>query len=282
MDNNFVFHHVRLSPQEQPGCHVQPSWELSYVITGSGYRLIGGESTPFAQGDLVLVPPGLEHAWYFNSECVDGIVTVENITLMFTTEMLRQLADIFPVLSRDLSLFGALEEAIVFESGVREEIVERLNTIDGKSDRDRIGDVINLVSFLAANLSTAKALAHKREDNIQRHKFRQVEIFVSCNYGRKLSIDEISRHIGMNKSSFCAFFRRVSGMTFINYLNNFRLEQASYLLKTTDYPINAVAYSCGFQTVSHFNHLFKARHGAAPGSIRQRTPIPSDAVIEPV
>lgn len=71
-------------------------------------------------------------------------------------------------------------------------------------------------------------------------------------------------------------------MTFINYLNNFRLEQASYLLKTTDEPINAVAYSCGFQTVSHFNHLFKARHGAAPGSIRQRTPIPSDAVIEPV
>lgn len=270
MKNSFAYHHVKLRPEEQLGSHKQPSWELSYVITGKGYRLIEGESSPFAEGDLVLVPPGFEHSWYFNSDDTNEDRFVENITLMFAPELLRQLADIFGSLSHSLHVLDALDNAVIFEDNVKEEIVGRLQTIDKEPELGRIGHVINLIVYISTNLTDAKRFVHRRICNIRQQKIKQTEIFVACNYNRRIGVEDVSRHLGMNKSSFCAFFRRATGTTFMNYLNNYRLEQASYILKTTDEPVNAAAYSCGFQTVAHFNHLFKARYGKTPKSLRHK------------
>ena len=269
MDNNYAFHHVTVAPGQQLGSHTQPTWELSHVTVGSGHRLIGGTSSPFSRGDTVLVPPGMEHAWYFDPEDVNSQGLIENMTLMFSTEMLRSTAALFPVLSPALRALEALDEAVAFSGTAAAHIATRMEGIHHSGERDRIGLVINLVSHIGANLTEGDTLgSNKPGIDTSQWKLRQVEVFVSCNYGRTIGIGDIASHLGMNKSSFCAFFRRESGMTFVNYLNNYRLDHAAYLLKTTDEPVNAIAYACGFQTVPHFNHLFKARFGKAPRSMK--------------
>lgn len=78
----------------------------------------------------------------------------------------------------------------------------------------------------------------------------------------------MSRHVGMNKSSFCSFMRKQTGMTLSEYINNVRLDRAKEKLKHTDYNISEIALSCGFQNVTYFNRLFRARFGTTPKSIR--------------
>ena len=268
MANDFDFHYVELAPDRQLQVHTQPTWELSYVITGSGSRLIGGESSPFSQGDIVLVPPGIEHAWYFDPASTNSNGMVENITIMFSTKLLRSIADMFPIVSDELIELGKLQHAAAFQGDAAGEIAGRLLAMQKIGEKEQIGHAVNLLCRIAASLTRALVIAGNRKDSASRLKFKKVEIFVSCNYGRLIGIEEVARYLGMNKSSFCAFFKRESGTTFMNYLNDYRLEQAIYLLKNSDEPINAIAYACGFQTVAYFNHLFKSKFGVTPGYIR--------------
>lgn len=268
MDYDYDFHYVELAPDLQLHIHTQPSWELSYVLTGSGTRLIGGVSSPFFPGDIVLVPPGIEHVWLFDPATANSNGMVENITVMFSTKLVRSIAGLFPVVSEELTELAKLQHAVTFGEDLRGEIAARLLAMQKAGAKEQIGHAVNLICRVAASLIEARAIAGSRKDSASRLKFKKVEIFVSCNYGRMVGIDDIARYLGMNKSSFCAFFKRESGTTFMNYLNDYRLEQARYLLKNSDDPINAIAYSCGFQTVTHFNHLFKSRYGVSPRQSR--------------
>lgn len=51
-----TFDHVHLAPNEQIGMHQQSTWELSYVITGAGMRMIGDMTEPFTSGEVILIP----------------------------------------------------------------------------------------------------------------------------------------------------------------------------------------------------------------------------------
>lgn len=80
------------------------------------------------------------------------------------------------------------------------------------------------------------------------------------NYGRKVTIDEAAAMAGYSKYHFCARFKEMTGMTYMNYLNSVRISYACLFLRNGE-AVQDVSRSCGFENVSHFIQLFKrARH----------------------
>ena len=79
-NHSYTFDCVHLAPDEQIGSHQHSTWELSYVITGAGMRTIGDMTEPFSSGEVVLVPPGISHCWYFDNKVTDTEGKIENIT----------------------------------------------------------------------------------------------------------------------------------------------------------------------------------------------------------
>ncbi len=57
--------------------------------------------------------------------------------------------------------------------------------------------------------------------------------------------------------SFCRWFKKITGNTFVNYLNKARIERACQLLLNTKMAITEVCFSVGFDSLSHFNRTFK-------------------------
>jgi len=68
----------------------------------------------------------------------------------------------------------------------------------------------------------------------------------------------------MEKSRFCDFFRRETGMSFVAYINKVKLEHAARLLLETDLKVESVGYDCGFDSPSHFYKCFKEHYGLSP------------------
>lgn len=98
-------------------------------------------------------------------------------------------------------------------------------------------------------------------------------------------IDEKYSHItfsdgaafmGLSEPYFSKFFRKISGMTFSQYLNTVKLEHAIELLKnnSAEHSITEIASLCGFDTIRHFNRVFKDTTGMTP---RQ---LPPDYVLD--
>ena len=92
-----------------------------------------------------------------------------------------------------------------------------------------------------------------------------IKTYIRCNIKRNITLEEISLHTGMNRSSFCIYFKKNTGRTLITYINEQRIELACTMLKEKKMNISDICFSCGFSSVPYFNRVFKQIKGTTPG-----------------
>jgi AraC-like DNA-binding protein len=68
----------------------------------------------------------------------------------------------------------------------------------------------------------------------------------------------------MSKAYFSRFFKRISGMTFSEYLNHIRVNRAIDLIRNRDLSMTEIAMDCGFGTIRNFNRVFRQITGYSP------------------
>jgi AraC-like DNA-binding protein len=69
---------------------------------------------------------------------------------------------------------------------------------------------------------------------------------------------------------FCKIFKKATGLTFTEYLGRVRIEKAKTLLLNPHLRISEIAYDVGFQSLTHFNRIFRKTTGEAPTTFRDR------------
>ena len=86
---------------------------------------------------------------------------------------------------------------------------------------------------------------------------------------RKVSLEEISKAVGLSAPYFSTVFKEEMGENFSSYINRLRIEKAAALLIETGHPIKTVAKFCGFEDQSWFSKIFKHFTGITPGKYRE-------------
>ena len=87
---------------------------------------------------------------------------------------------------------------------------------------------------------------------------------------KPLTLDILARKVSMNKFRFCRVFKKQVGQTFISYLNNIRIINATQILKRGDLNITEIAYVVGYKNIVHFDRVFKDIHGVSPREYRKK------------
>lgn len=85
-----------------------------------------------------------------------------------------------------------------------------------------------------------------------------------------ITLAQAAELAGMEKTAFCKFFRRITGVTFMACLHTLRLNQAIALLKLCDLPIIEISFSVGYASVGTFQRHFKIHTGISPREYRSR------------
>jgi AraC-like DNA-binding protein len=75
--------------------------------------------------------------------------------------------------------------------------------------------------------------------------------------------------INLSESAFCKFFKRTTGRTFSDYVSDIRIGHACHLLSESDDTISAIAYRCGFESLTYFNRVFLRKKGVRPRDFRK-------------
>lgn len=93
---------------------------------------------------------------------------------------------------------------------------------------------------------------------------------IDCDLTADLSLKTMSKTLGMNTSYFSSLFKKETGKTYTDYVNEQRMQNAKRLLKNTTLQIQTVAQHCGILDVNYFTKLFKKYNGITPGKFRDK------------
>lgn len=273
---SFGFDHICLPYHKQIPVHSQPTWELSCVITGRGVRLISDNSSRFAERDVVLIPPGVDHCWHFDKEVSDEDGNIENVSIFFETGFLKRIAAEFPELSEISVKISAMNDAHIFCDDTRDGLYDIMVRMCDETPARRLLSLIEMLIYIADD-STAEQIADVRIKDKAKVRILQITSYVNCNYKHSITLDDIVSHVGMNKTAFCQFFKKNYGMTFNKFLLKRRLSIACEMLSGSDMPINEIAIATGIPEPAYFCRVFKNTFGiTAKEYRRQQSDIDAD------
>ncbi|WP_163326261.1 AraC family transcriptional regulator [Draconibacterium mangrovi] len=269
-EKSFFFDHVHIYWDEQITFHQSDDWELSYIITGSGTRVIGNSMEVFSKGEIILIPPNLPHGWYFDEHVHDEEGKIENITIIFPESFLKRLADTFPETIPVIENLSAIKEGVCFEDETLKCLQAIMKSMSEQNNIEQLSSIINIFYKIGSSKQTRVVGAFEKQTKANL-KIREVWRFMITNYQRNISLDEVAQHVGMNRSSFCTFYKREKGETFFTALNDLRIESSCQMLRETNIPIADICYAVGFNDVPHFNRTFKKIKGKSPNSYRNES-----------
>ena len=261
--HSFTFDGVHLAPDKQIGLHQQSTWELSYIIVGSGMRLIGETMEHFSSGEVIMVPPEIPHCWYFDSDVTDARGRIANITITFGKEFLDNCYTTFPELAEYIDKLKSKRDAVKFDEKRTGAIIPILEEMARETNAGRVALMIKLLLVLAES-GMEHIVGKYRKIDKEKNRLNQIQTYVICNAKREITLSEIAQHVGMNRASFCVFFKKATGKTFINYLNEYRVELACRLLEQKKMAVSEICYQVGFNNVPYFNRVFKRLMGMPP------------------
>jgi AraC-like DNA-binding protein len=85
-----------------------------------------------------------------------------------------------------------------------------------------------------------------------------------------LSVGDVAKMLNISVFYFCKVFRKATGLTFTEYLAQVRVAKARNLLQNPHVRISEVAFEVGFQSITHFNRVFRKLTGESPTAFRSR------------
>lgn len=244
--------------------HYHPEYELTLIIEGSGKRLVGDSHENFGPGDLVLIGPSMPHTWVSDPMEKDCSAIVIQFPTAFINAFLslpefKKLVELLDLSARGLYFPGkpALWKALCRLPALPgpEKIVQLLSILEQLSQQQPL---------ILASQNFIPVTGGENETRINK-----VCRYVQRNIDRKIGLDEVAGLVNLSEAAFCKFFRRATGKTFSDYVNDVRISRACALLTGSDQPVGAIAYSCGFENLAYFNRVFLKKKSINPKAFRQ-------------
>ncbi|MHC4915209.1 MAG: helix-turn-helix domain-containing protein [Planctomycetota bacterium] len=277
MNRDLLAFHYRGRPGYNPGRarHVHDHHEFLYVFDGRGTQLTERGEEGCGAGDFFFFPAGQRHQSYVAPGKGFRAAVVSMRESLFAP---GQDAD-----RRCLSVLGQLRRR-----------AERDNLLDlsaagseavGRSMRALVGE---FESRLPGHECAAKALMMDVLTAVlrdPRHRpepagsvaplshdalVEEVLWYLRTSYMSPVTVEDVLKFVPMSRSHFHAVFRRLTGKTLIGALREIRVERAGEMLAATDRGVLEVALACGFNSLSHFCHTFRALAGCSPREWRRR------------
>jgi AraC-like DNA-binding protein len=251
--------------------HQHAEFELNFIEHGKGVRRIVGDSVEEI-GDYELVLLGgeeLEHVWE-QGRCKSK--DIREITIQFSEDIFGE-----GLLSKNqfASIKRMLERAghgLSFSLNSIMKIYSTLDTI--ASEPERFVQFLKTLYILYelsiaddARVLASGTFSHPEKPS-ENGRIQKVKQYVVDHYPEQLKLSDLAELVGMSPVSFSRFFHQRTGRTLSEYIVDIRLGFAARMLVDSPKNISEICYECGFNNLSNFNRIFKARRNCTPREFR--------------
>ena len=250
-----------------PYWHIHPEMEMVYVNGGSGKRHIGNQLSYYKNGDLLLIGANLPHYGFTDRLTGNKSETIVQMKEDFLGPAFFDIPEMVPV----KKLLQRAKMGVAFHGKTKRKIGGKIEKLVKFDAYDRLIKILTILKELAISeeytVLNVDGFSMEIEPRDSK-RINKVYDFVRENFQRPISLDEIADTVSMTEPAFCRYFKKISGKTFTQFVNEYRLVHASKLLSERPDNITDICFECGFNNFSHFNKLFKAFTGKSPSQYR--------------
>ena len=247
--------------------HYHPEIELVYVNGGSGKRQIGSHISYYQHGDLILIGSNLPHCGFTDSLTDNDKETV----IQFSPDFLGKNFWELPEMRNIKVLLERAKKGIVFQGEDKILIGEKIEALSTLTNYKRLLGLLDVLNMLenAKDFTLLNAegfvLDTELEDN---NRINVIFNFVKNEFKRNITLEEIANLVSLTVPAFCRYFKKTTGKTFVQFVNEYRLVHAAKLLHQKQISITDVCFESGYNNFSHFNKQFKKFTGKSPSVYR--------------
>jgi AraC-like DNA-binding protein len=140
------------------------------------------------------------------------------------------------------------------------------------ASQKKLDSVTGLLSIFADHLSMKSNQIAVQTAHAEPPVIAKAKQFIREHHTEDLSLGQVAAAVHTSIFYFCKLFRKVTGTTFTEFVSRTRVEKAKNLLLNPNLRISEIAYEVGFQSLTHFNRVFKNVVGESPTEYRGHLP----------
>lgn len=240
------------------GPGIRDHYLIHLVVRGKGRYTMNNKTAPLSTGDIFLVKPNqlisysadLTEPWEYYWVGFNGAFAGKFVKQMPFTE------------ENPYYHCSALEEA--------KDFIHRIYESRGPRPEDEARMVGYLYLFISLLMQDNARIDKKHLDSGAQYVVDAIK-FIQFNYSHNIGVDDIAEAVGVSRSHLYRVFMSNTGLSPIDYLTNFRIDEACALLEKTSLSVAEVAYSVGFFDQFYFSRVFKKTKGIPPSKYIEQT-----------
>lgn len=224
--------------------HLHSSYEVITILEGESLVTVGSHQYTMGPGDAVLIFPNQLHS----------IHTPEHSNLMLSIFSPRLVQ----------AYTTKCEHRIPKSNLFRPDsfYLTKLSQLRTAADEVNIPQAKGVLYSLCAEFD--ENATYTQQHATCEDLLSDIFHFVEENYQKDCSLEALAMHTGYHYVYLSRYFKQATGLTYLEYVHHFRVDEACYLLENTRLPILQVAYDCGYDSLRSFNRNFRKIMSVTP------------------
>jgi AraC-like DNA-binding protein len=248
--------------------HFHPEYEIVYVEGAGGTRHIGDHISKYEGSDLVFIGPNIPHLNFDYGVKTD----CEQVVVQMKEDFLGKDFLHLPEFIMIRQLFEKAKQGLSFHGEIKKRVGERLKRLSSLSNFEQLMELLQIFQLMATtkevgNLNSqplTNAAAFKEQARL-----KKIYQYIEEHYQQKVDVNKIAAISHLTTAAFCRFFKKITRMTFTDFVNQYRINQAKNLLLQSK-TVTEACYQSGFDNLSYFNKTFKKLAGENPSQFKKK------------
>ena len=269
-DKSVIAEQVNL-PHHYPYLHRHQEAQITWIQEGEGTLIAGNNMHTFGPGDIFLLGINLPHLFKSNQEYYqpDSSLRVKAVTIFFNPTGLLSAMFELPEMKAVKVFIQQHQQGFKVPSDYSHKISQAMYSVKKAKGCNQLIAFLNLLKNLQMmNVKLAPLSAFGSLPGITENegiRIGNIYNFIMQNYSESITLEDVAKVACMTSESFCRYFKKHTGHTFISFLNEIRINEACKKLTEHKFEIiSTVAYNCGFKSINNFNRVFKYIIGSSP------------------
>lgn len=279
MKNGDAITVLKAVTRKRSGLHAHDFIEFAYVVSGTGYHMVGGEKDNIKKGDFFILNAHVPHEY-----TVKGSMPIVMLNCIFHPSAVDSTF-------ADCKDFVDVAYHYLFHSFYAEDDPKNYIKLTGGHSR-KIGEILEDMleeyeakengykQVLRSDLTKLLILAFRlyKESSRQTRNapvLRKLVVdssirYMQSEYATPITCELLAERSYVSTSYFNKIFKEEIGKSASKMLQDIRMKKACELLSGTDLPASQIGLNVGYSDTKHFYDLFKRQIGMTPGEYRKK------------